>query len=78
MSHPDRDNAALNAGLSRGNNDSTIVMEGLIDVSEKAVWFNLDSLIDPSITGGRVPSYKKGSPTGQGHLALEDNAGRTR
>ena len=26
-------------------------------MSEKAVWFNLDSLIDPSITGGRVPFY---------------------
>ena len=40
----------------------------------QAVWFNLDSLIDPSITGGRVTSYKKGPPEeAQGFLALEDN-----
>lgn len=39
-----------------------------------AVWFNLDALIDPSITGGRVKSYKEGQPPdAKGHLALEDN-----
>jgi len=40
----------------------------------EAVWFNLDSLIDPGITGGRVTSYKEGQPEpAKGHLALEDN-----
>lgn len=40
----------------------------------QAVWFNLHSLIDPNITGGRVPSYKEGPPdSAKGHLALEDN-----
>ena len=38
----------------------------------QAVWFNLDSLIDPNITGGRVEYY--GAPDEhKGHLALEDN-----
>ncbi len=41
---------------------------------QQAVWFNLDALIDPSITGGRVKSYKEGQPReSQGHLAMEDN-----
>lgn len=40
----------------------------------KAVWFELESLIDPNITGGRVSTYKEGQPEwAKGHLALEDN-----
>jgi hypothetical protein len=45
-----------------------------VSEANKAVWFNLDSLIDPNVTGGRVPSYKEGQPEwSKGHLALEDN-----
>ena len=43
---------------------------------QNAVWFNLDSLIDPNITGGRVPYYNA-PDTGKGHLALEDNGWKT-
>lgn len=42
----------------------------------EAIWFNLDSLIDPAITGGRVPYYNA-PDTAQGHLALEDNGWKT-
>lgn len=38
----------------------------------QAVWFNLDSLIDPAITGGRVAHYGAPDPA-KGHLRLEDN-----
>ncbi len=40
--------------------------------SPHAVWFNLDSLIDPNITGGRIAYYNAPEVDG-GHSRLEDN-----
>ena len=42
----------------------------------QAVWFNLDSLIDPNIAGGRVKHYGA-KDEAKGHLALEDNGWKT-